>query len=58
MEEENINTGIGDDISTIDIHVVCECGEELKIDLKGWNMEVRGRITFICPSCEGIVNTI
>jgi hypothetical protein len=56
LKEKNI--GIGDNVPSIDIYVLCQCGKELKIDLKGWDIEVKGTLTFICPSCEGSVESV
>lgn len=43
------NTGIGDVGPTVDIHVLCECGKTLEIDLDGWVINVEGTLNFKCP---------
>ena len=57
---EELSTGdlsVNIDQSKADIHVECECGEELDIDLKGWSMLVKGGLVFKCPSCPSEIST-
>ena len=43
------NTSIEDVGPTVDIHVLCECGKTLEIDLDGWVINVEGTLNFKCP---------
>ncbi len=48
---------IKEDLPKVDIHVECDCGEELDIDLHGWSLSVYGGLVFKCPSCESEIKT-
>lgn len=48
---EPVGVVIGEDVPVTDICVGCDCGKKLEIDLKGWGLEIKGELTFKCPSC-------
>ena len=49
---------IGNISPVADIHVLCDCGRTLQVDLDGWVLVIEGRMTFKCPCGEEICTVI
>ena len=57
MCQEKTEIGISKNLPKIDIHVKCDCGEELKINLNGWRLVVVGGLIFECLNCHSKIKT-
>jgi hypothetical protein len=45
------------EIPTNDIHVYCDCGENLELKLNGWQLNIVGIFQFKCPKCSKVITT-
>ena len=58
MCESEDTLSIGNINPVVDISVICGCGKELRIDLDGWILTVKGVMIFKCPCGKEISTSV
>lgn len=55
--EDDLSIGIFK-VPIVDLYIMCDCGTELRIDLKEWKLEIKGELFFKCPRCGIVIRTL